>query len=289
MILKKIAIALLVISWANLLSAQSEFIGNSVQDAKSQNQLLTTSQLDPITQSVVFCNGESKAIAVPFSQENLISTTPSEGVVSVENNSVILQPTENTTYTFTYVENNATKQLIVNVELEYVSADFSIEPPMGTAPFTISLLNESKNGVEYKWELGNKISFEESPTFLLSEPGNEQARLTVKGKLGCEAVSAKKSVEVYEEGEFFIPNAFTPNFDGRNETFFVIPKNIKNFDCLVYNQHGDLITTLTSKDESWDGNFNGYPAPSGRYIYKIQYTNLANQTKKLVGAVELRR
>jgi len=107
--------------------------------------------------------------------------------------------------------------------------------------------------------------------------------------LGCEAVSIKKDIEIFEEGEFFIPNAFTPNFDGRNETFFVIPKNIKQFSCLVYNQHGDLVTTLSSKEEAWDGYFNGYPAPSGSYIYKIQYTNLANEVKKLIGAVELRR
>ena len=154
---------------------------------------------------------------------------------------------------------------------------------------SIAVTNESKNAVSFKWDFGIEVSENKEPSIVYSEPGTYPISLTVTGEKGCTSTSANKNIEVFEEGEFFIPNAFTPNFDGRNETFFVIPKNIEEFTCSVFNQFGDLVTSFSSRDEEWDGTFNGYPAPSGNYIYKIQYTNLAGNSKKLVGAVELRR
>ena len=275
-----------------LLSLSVSFYGfaqEHIDTNQSQIESVQAIQKEFSQKSVLVCNGEAISIALPFDVINIVSYAPKVGVVSMEGNQVALQPNETTTYRFTYLSNGSEAIYDVKATIEFVSARFSVNPGSGTAPFSLDVLNESENAVSYKWDLGTELSTETSPSILYSEPGTHQIKLIAKGALGCEDVSIKKDIQVFEEGEFFIPNAFTPNFDGRNETFFVIPKNIKEFSCLVYNQHGDLVNTLSSKEEAWDGSFNGYPAPSGSYIYKIQYVNLANESKKLIGAVELRR
>ncbi|MAZ37321.1 gliding motility-associated C-terminal domain-containing protein [Salibacteraceae bacterium] len=280
----KIASIILGISISFCGFAQTEVDAN-----QPQLEYNPTIQKEFSQKNIVVCNNEVISVPLPFDAANLISYSPKEGFVSIQGNEVTLHPLESTNYRFTYLKNNAEAVFEVKAVAEYVSARFSVNPSSGTAPFSIDVQNESENAISYKWDFGTEISTETAPTILYSEPGTHQIKLISRGPLGCEAVSIKKDIEIFEEGEFFIPNAFTPNFDGRNETFFVIPKNIKQFSCLVYNQHGDLVTTLSSKEEAWDGYFNGYPAPSGSYIYKIQYTNLANEVKKLIGAVELRR
>jgi len=269
------------------------FLGFAQQNLDEKNKLQISGPLfESIiqTKSEVICNGKAKFIKIDFAEKDILSYTPNSTFVKFENNGIWVQPIENTTYKIIYQSNDGLiKTLKIETELEFVTARFSVNPSIGTAPFGIEIFNESENAVSYKWDLGTELSDEISPRVLYNEPGIHEIKLIAKGALGCEDVSIKKDIQVFEEGEFFIPNAFTPNFDGRNETFFVIPKNIKEFSCLVYNQHGDLVNTLSSKEESWDGYFNGYPAPSGSYIYKIQYTNLADEIKKIIGAVELRR
>ena len=269
------------------------FLGFAQQNLDEKNKLQISEPLfESIiqTKSEVICNGEAKFIKIDFAEKDILSYTPKSTVVKFENNGIWVQPIENTTYKIIYQSNNGLiKTLKIETELEFVTARFSVNPSIGTAPFSIEIFNESENAVSYKWDLGTELSYETTPRILYNEQGTHEIKLIAKGALGCEGISIKKDIQVFEEGEFFIPNAFTPNFDGRNETFFVIPKNIKEFSCLVYNQHGDLVNTLSSKEEAWDGYFNGYPAPSGSYIYKIQYTNLADEIKKIIGAVELRR
>ena len=269
------------------------FLGFAQQNLDEKNKLQISEPLfESIiqTKSEVICNGEAKFIKIDLAEKDILSYTPKNTVVKFENDGIWVQPLENTIYTIIYQSKDGSiETLKIETELEFVTARFSVNPSIGTAPFRIEIFNESKNAVAYKWDLGTELSNETSPRILYNEQGTHEIKLIAKGALGCEDVAIRKDIKVFEEGEFFIPNAFTPNFDGRNETFFVIPKNIKEFSCLVYNQHGDLVNTLSSKKEAWDGYFNGYPAPSGSYIYKIQYTNLADEIKKIIGAVELRR
>lgn len=262
---------------------------NTIQEleAKTNRPALVSENTKEI--SALICNGTEQFVDLGFNTSKIISVSPKIDFVA-EKNGIWISSTKSEILEFSYrTEEGVNERLKLNIDVEFVSAKFSVSPNEGTKPLEIQTKNESSNAVSYSWDFGSGTSNEINPSISYYEAGEYQISLSVKGEKGCTDVSTKKNISVYEEGEFFIPNAFTPNFDGRNETFFVIPKNILEFTCEVYNQYGELITTLNSKEDVWDGNFNGYPAPSGNYIYRIQYSNLANESKKLVGSVELRR
>jgi gliding motility-associated-like protein len=80
-----------------------------------------------------------------------------------------------------------------------------------------------------------------------------------------------------------IPNAFTPNSDGVNDTWII--ENIDLFPgsyTYVYNRWGQELFMAKPTEDPWDGRFNGKFVPSGTYLYVI---NLYNGTKPYTGTV----
>lgn len=72
--------------------------------------------------------------------------------------------------------------------------------------------------------------------------------------------------------DIFIPNAFTPNGDGRNDVFLVFGTSIQAVHMTVYNQYGELLFESKDKGRGWDGTGNGKAQPSGVYVYVIKIT-----------------
>jgi gliding motility-associated-like protein len=63
-----------------------------------------------------------------------------------------------------------------------------------------------------------------------------------------------------------IPNAFTPNSDDTNDSFFPIGDTIDSYNLTIYNRWGQEIFSDT---KPWDGQLGGKDAPCDVYIYKL--------------------
>jgi len=87
----------------------------------------------------------------------------------------------------------------------------------------------------------------------------------------------------------FIPNAFTPNGDGRNDEFLVYGTAIQSVHMLIYNQYGEQLFESKDKGRGWDGKFNGKPQPAGVYVYTIRITMQDGTTMTKKGTVNLIR
>ncbi|MDR0802237.1 gliding motility-associated C-terminal domain-containing protein [Fluviicola sp.] len=62
------------------------------------------------------------------------------------------------------------------------------------------------------------------------------------------------------------PNAFTPNNDGQNDTYFVKVENINDFRLIIFDDHNILVFETNDSEEHWDGrNQAGEEAPEGMY------------------------
>ncbi|MCK9498222.1 MAG: gliding motility-associated C-terminal domain-containing protein, partial [Bacteroidales bacterium] len=71
-----------------------------------------------------------------------------------------------------------------------------------------------------------------------------------------------------------IPNAFSPNGDGINDTWII--ENIEDFPWAtihVFNRWGQLMFEGKGNSEHWDGTFNGKPVPTGSYLYTVDLHN----------------
>lgn len=78
-------------------------------------------------------------------------------------------------------------------------------------------------------------------------------------------------------GVLDIPNAFTPNGDGINDTWDI--KNINTFTAStvsVFNRYGQQIFFSRGYAKSWDGRYNNKDLPIGVYYYLIK-TNIKEQ------------
>jgi gliding motility-associated-like protein len=102
---------------------------------------------------------------------------------------------------------------------------------------------------------------------------NTYYTLTVTAAGGC-SDSGTMLVNVYTP--LSIPNAFTPNGDGRNDIFYVLggPVNSMVEDFAVYDRLGVQVFHVHDvapgdPSKGWNGYFRGTPAPLGTYVYSV--------------------
>ena len=73
-----------------------------------------------------------------------------------------------------------------------------------------------------------------------------------------------------QDHAYFVPNSFTPNGDGINDSWQpwgnVI--DLEKFDIKVFDRWGQLMFSSQDPNEPWDGTLGGQPMPEGVYVYK---------------------
>jgi gliding motility-associated-like protein len=79
----------------------------------------------------------------------------------------------------------------------------------------------------------------------------------------------------------FVPNAFTPNGDGRNDSFRAyLSGNINGFRFTIYNRWGSKVFETKTVGQGWDGTYNGTAAGTGTFIWYCRY-QLDGQPEKI--------
>ena len=99
-------------------------------------------------------------------------------------------------------------------------------------------------------------------------PVTQTYSLRVESMVGCGFSIDDVTVKVFDKP--VIPNAFSPNGDGINDTWFIDPLYLFT-DCLVevYNRYGQPVYRSRGYTSPWDGKMNGRPLPTGTYYYYI--------------------
>lgn len=67
--------------------------------------------------------------------------------------------------------------------------------------------------------------------------------------------------------DFVIPNAFTPNGDGRNDRLCFNAELLTEFHIALFNRWGQCVYESSDATQCWDGTFNNTPALAGVYTY----------------------
>ncbi len=74
--------------------------------------------------------------------------------------------------------------------------------------------------------------------------------------------------------ELKMPDAFTPNGDGRNDVFRIPPNLLwleEPVRLRIFNRWGEQVFEGNTKQSGWDGNHKDYQAPAGIYMYLLEY------------------
>jgi gliding motility-associated-like protein len=104
----------------------------------------------------------------------------------------------------------------------------------------------------------------------IASPGKDMVyTLSAVSVYGC---TNEDQVLVKVVAGIFIPTAFTPNNDGKNDTWripFLDP--LVEATVNVYNRYGQLVYQASGSVVDWNGDFKGMPQPSGTYVYLIHF------------------
>lgn len=156
-------------------------------------------------------------------------------------------------------------------------ADFYNEPTnLSSLNSATSFVNMSTGAVEYYWDFGtgNHFSNEENPDFIFpNKVDNYTVTLTASSEHGC-IDQVSKIIPVKEDLIFYVPNAFTPDGDDYNETFF--PVFTEGFDPMsyhltIFNRWGEVLFESFDSNHGWDGTYGGNIVKDGTYIWTISF------------------
>jgi gliding motility-associated-like protein len=78
-------------------------------------------------------------------------------------------------------------------------------------------------------------------------------------------------VKVEDCCDFFIPSAFTPNGDGKNDFFKPVAAHVKVTDFKVYNRYGETVFQSSGTSMGWNGIHRGIPCDMGVYFWQVVY------------------
>ena len=174
----------------------------------------------------------------------------------------------------------ATATLVLDNTL---TVDFTMQAtPCSTEP--VAFTSAAKGQVvAHQWLFGDgAVSSEASPAhrYALQSAAVYQVQYTVTDAFGCTR-AVTKPLELNSQCSVFVPNAFTPDGDGRNDVF--VPLNVSQsdeFEFRILNRWGQVLFYTKKSGEGWDGRYHGSNQTAGTYIWMVRYAD--NYSKKII-------
>jgi gliding motility-associated-like protein len=140
----------------------------------------------------------------------------------------------------------------------------------------------AEGGVAYRWWPSATIKDATVANPIVAPTETTWYKVEVQGYNGCYATDSIQVEAKFEDpGKFLVPNAFTPNGDGKNDCFGVSYwGNSKIFDLLVFNRWGQVVFHTSNKNDCWDGRYKGVLQPNEVFVYYIKTDGVCGTTTR---------
>ena len=142
-------------------------------------------------------------------------------------------------------------------------------------------------GGQYFWSPIYGLSDPFSPDPILTSTVDNTYKVSITNKYGC-VLNDSFSVKYYKGPFIYVPNAFTPNGDGKNDIFkptYIGVSELKYFR--VFNRYGQVVFETTQQRQGWDGSLHGLPAPEGAYVWEVSGKDFTGKWEVKSGSVVL--
>jgi len=99
-------------------------------------------------------------------------------------------------------------------------------------------------------------------------------------------------IEIQDVLTFYAPTAFSPDNDGKNETFLVFGNgiNLNTFELFVFDRWGEVIFESTNMEQGWNGKVKGGKiAPVGVYTWLVKFRDFKGVMHEKSGSVTVVR
>jgi len=213
---------------------------------------------------------------------SLFYWTPTTGLLDPNSLSTIVGPQSTTQYVLHVMDTlGCPKPSIDSILVKVIPKVKAFAGNDTTVVREQALQLNATGGTYYQW----------TPVFNLSDPNIANPVLTflespdtllysvkVSTPEGCSGIASIKIFVFETEPQVFVPTAFTPNGDGKNDVYRTTVAGMKQFLYFrVYNRWGQLLFSTSEPNKGWDGTYNGNKQASGTYVYSVQAIDYNNR------------
>jgi gliding motility-associated-like protein len=236
----------------------------------------------PVASGLTICPGTSTTLTATGKGGRLEWYTAPTGGNPVKVGDSFTTPTLSSTTTY-YVQ-----EVALSCASERRAVTVTVTPPSANAGLDVTTIKgrtvqlQASGGTTYTWSPALGLSDPNIANPLANPEVTTTYTVTATTAAGCVS-TAQVTVTVQEL--VYVPNTFTPNRDGINDTWEIL--NIEQYpNCKVqiFNQWGNLVFTSDGYKQQWDGSYKGQELPLATYYYIIQ---LDNKEKPLSGSVTI--
>jgi len=263
------------------------YSGITCTNTMQQNITINANPVVTIAQIGTICQ-DAQPVQIAVNNNGFIGTGtftgPGVSPGGLFDPSVAGQGTFTINYTFTAqngCSNSTSEQVTVNPD-PTVSVGPDIVLLQGgqvTIPATAS-----GDNLTYQWTPSTGLNYDNILNPIASPTDDITYKLVVTNAEGC-SVGAVVAVSVLKDP--VIPNAFTPNGDGINDTWDIKYLNsYPNNTVDIFNRYGGKVYSSIGYPVPWDGTYRGAALPAGTYYYII---NPKNGRKVISGSVTIIR
>ncbi len=204
----------------------------------------------------------------------------------------------NVTLTVTSNQGCVSSLVLQTIVFPLPKAEFESDPGPTASLIDDVLFNDLSTGnvVQWFWDFGDgttdTIQF---PSHVYSDTGTYVVTLIVISNNGCvDTIEHLLSIKYFS---FYIPNAFTPNGDGKNDFFFGKGFGITEYEMWIFDHWGNIIFQCKVNDLPqtfpcmWDGIARGGSSdeivPQDVYVWKVHFLNVFKKEFTYIGTVSV--
>ena len=151
--------------------------------------------------------------------------------------------------------------------------------------------NQSSAIFQNFWDFGDGgFSYDVHPTYRYQEPGKYTVTLIVSSDRDCKDTAQYEFVFVDDWWSVYVPGAFTPTGDGKNETIRPIHRNLtpRGYSFQIYDRWGMLVFETKDPYEAWDGKVRGKQVTTNTvFTYILRFRDLDNIKQVKTGTITL--
>ncbi|MEM9836707.1 MAG: gliding motility-associated C-terminal domain-containing protein [Bacteroidota bacterium] len=165
-------------------------------------------------------------------------------------------------------------------------------PSFGDSVVATAVINDG-TAVTINWLIDRLLVCEDCSSFSFQATNTLNLSVEVITDDGCRAQD-NTVIFISKREDIFLPNVFSPNFDGVNDRYQIFPgDNIANIEQMsVYDRWGNqvfLADNAAAVSLGWDGSFRGEPMPQGSYLMFAQVTYADGRQETVSQSVQLLR
>ena len=153
-------------------------------------------------------------------------------------------------------------------------------PEIITKGYFSNLLVSATIQSTYLWSPATGISDTSIPNPVARPLQTTTYHVKVTNQFG-KSIDLSKTIIVNEEYNVMIPNVFSPNGDGINDSWII--ENIENYPdhiLTLLDRSGRILHRVVNYKNDWKGTVNGQPLEEGTYYYTLHFQGANNITKK---------